>query len=186
MSEIIDNGAGTYTFRDAAALKKFLLIKDKCLGTAKKGPCKVDRKRVINALQPQLEEVVRAGFPSDTAAFELKKVACECICKNRHADVLSEHGETISQHDDLYNQWNRKLWVSYLKKNDASQGDKMKWEKVFGQLKCQSPAQTGMHADLRAISRTQLMLIQQNHLAQNKNPPRLMQTRTTAPVGYSA
>lgn len=193
MSQIIDNGAGTYTFSDAAALKTFLLIENRCLGKGKNRPCKVTPKKAINATQPQLEKVVRAGFPSGTAASELRKVAYGCICNNNHAGVLSGHGEVIPQDKHLYNEWNHKLWMAYRKKNDVSDnlvdkevpslGDPTKWEEALHQLKRQSPAQTGMYTDLSAISRNQLTLMQQIHLTQDENPSPLNQPRATALVG---
>lgn len=121
MPELTQIGHGVYTFGDAAALKEFLLIDGKCLAKAQKKRCQ-NPKAAGKDMNKKLDEVVVKGFPSTYAASTLREIARECICntKPKHLDIVSGYGEDVKatpQHVHLYNEWNRKLWVAYLKKN---------------------------------------------------------------------
>ena len=186
MPQLIDRGDGTYAFKSAEALKRFLSINGKCLGEARKGPCQKAKKVDDGMFAKLVDGTGAAGFPSQEAAAVLDRVAGACICGVGHLDAKTQRGR-------IYNEWNRKLWVAYLEKNGVHPAradgsaprleDKLKWKEVLRQLTDSSQAQEGMNPALRAMPKKRLTPIQQAHLIQDKNPPTLIQTRTTRPVG---
>lgn len=173
MTQLICMGDGTYTFGSTEALKEFLSIDGECVANAKTALCKNSRMNAVKKMEPQFEKVVSDGFPSKMTASKLREVAKGCICW-RHE----------SQHNDIYDDWTRRLWVAYLEKNGVGNipvdsetpalEDKKKWKKVLRQLKRQPPAQAGMYTAVRAISKPRLTPIQQTHLSRNECPPPLI------------
>lgn len=126
MSELRSKGGGRYAFGNKDDLKAFLSIDGTCLGNAanKVGCEKKLSKNKSDSIEDKLEVVNEAGFPSVDAAALLKAVAGECMCKTLlrpvHPSVVTGYGADAmsrSQEADLYAQWNRRLWVEFLRTN---------------------------------------------------------------------
>jgi len=118
-------GTDRWTFKDDAALKKFLSINEECLGRPK-GQNKTCNFRLsrnaVYRMRENLKLMLDSGFPSPTADASLQNVARDCICGQSpgHGNITQGLGNTRvseEQWEYLYKEWNRWLWVAYLKEN---------------------------------------------------------------------
>ena len=149
MSKLCKKANGKYAFDSADTLETFLSIDGKCLAKAKTG-LRCQHKRLKKA-ETELQRAHEAGFPSPDVASSLREAARKCMCDD-HVEIDTGFGAAtirMPQDEDVYLEWNRRLWVEFLLANKVyanerqpDLGNEGRWRKQLGLLALGRPLRT--------------------------------------------